>query len=159
MEKVKVKVINNSNNQLPEYKTPLSAGADLRAFVHGEATKLVHDCFIQDDSLYIRPMGRCLIDTGLQLQIPDGYEVQIRPRSGLTLNDGIICQLGTLDADYRGRMGLIIINFGNKQFQISNGDRLAQLIINEVKQADFELVDKLDQTDRAENGFGHIGVK
>ena len=159
MEKIKVKAVNISNNPLPEYKTPLSAGADLRAFVNGSGTKMVSEAFVQGDKIVIWPMGRCKIDTGLHIQLPDGYEAQVRPRSGLTLQNGIICILGTVDADYTGSIGIIIINLSKDKFVINDGDRIAQLVIKRVEQAEFELVDKLDETERGNNGFGHTGTK
>ena len=160
MEKIKIDIVNESGNKLPEYKTPLSAGADLRAFVNGKGTRMIYNCFVQDDAerVILRPGGRCVIDTGQHIQLPDGYEAKIRPRSGLTLNDGIVAQLGTIDSDYTGSMGIILINFGEKQFIINNGDRLAQLVISPVVQGEFNLVDKLKKTERGDGGFGHTGV-
>lgn len=159
MEKIKVDIVNESGNKLPEYKTPLSAGADLRAFISGKGTKMIYNCSIHDgQTVVMNPGGRCVIDTGQHIQLMDGYEAQIRPRSGLTLKDGIVAQLGTIDADFTGSMGIILINFGEKEFCINNGDRLAQLVISPVVQGNFNQVEQLKETKRGEQGFGHTGV-
>ena len=131
---------------LPGYMSPGSSGLDLPAAITEELT--------------LSPGEIRLIPTGLALAIPVGYEGQIRPRSGLALKNGIglINSPGTIDSDYRGEIGLALINLGQAPFVIHRGDRLAQLVINRVYQADIQLVDELDQTDRAEGGFGHSGV-
>lgn len=158
MEKIKVDIVNESGNKLPEYKTPLSAGADLRALISGKGTKMIYNCINDGHAVILKPGGRCVIDTGQHIQLMDGYEAQIRPRSGLTLNDGIVAQLGTIDGDFTGSMGIILINFGEKDFTINNGDRLAQLVISPVVQGNFNQVEQLKETERGEQGFGHTGV-
>lgn len=149
MEKLKIKVINNSQNELPNYETSQAAGADIRANLP-EGTTIV-----------LSPMHRVLIPTGLKIELPDGYECQIRPRSGLALKHGItvLNTPGCVDADYRGEIKVILINLGDEPFCIKNGDRIAQMMIVGVKQADFEIVTELSQTDRGDGAFGHTGIK
>lgn len=144
---MKVKVINlNPNNPLPKYETPDSAGMDLRANIDAE--------------YIIEPGERILIPTGLKMAIPSGYECQIRPRSGLALKKGItvLNTPGTIDASYRGEVGVIIINHSNDTFTINPGDRIAQAVFNKVEYVELEEVDELDETERGEGGFGHTGV-
>ena len=144
---MKVKVINlNPNNSLPKYETPDSAGMDLRANINTEWT--------------IDPGERILIPTGLKMAIPSGYECQIRPRSGLALKKGItvLNTPGTIDASFRGEVGVIIINHSNDTFIINPGDRIAQAVFNKVEYVELEEVDELDETERGEGGFGHTGV-
>ena len=131
---------------LPEYMSPGASGLDLPAAIEGE--------------IMLAPGEIRLIPTGLALAIPPGFEGQVRPRSGLALKHGIglINSPGTIDSDYRGEIGLAVINLGQKPFTLRRGDRLAQLVINKVYQAAIELVDDLDDTDRADGGFGHSGV-
>ena len=147
MEKIKVKVINKSGNDLPEYKTPQSAGMDLRANI-GEAVTL-------------EPLSRRLVKTGLFIALPEGYEAQIRPRSGLALKHGItvLNTPGTVDADYRGEIMVLLINLSNISFIINPGDRIAQMVIARHEQAEFTLVDELDDTERGEGGMGHTGIR
>ena len=147
MEKIKVKVINVSQNELPEYKTPQSAGMDLRANI--------------SESVELRPMERKLIPTGIKIQLPEGYEAQVRPRSGLALKHGItvLNAPGTVDADYRNEIGALIINLSNDTFFIEPNDRIAQLVIAKHETAEWIEVDVLDDSERGENGFGHTGVK
>ncbi len=142
---MKVKVINKSNNELPAYETSASAGLDLRAFVPETVTLL--------------PFERKLIKTGLFLEIPEGYEAQVRPRSGLALKSGItvLNSPGTIDADYRGEVGVILINLSQDKFEINTGDRIAQLIFAKVKQAKWILTEELSETERGEGGFGSTG--
>ena len=144
---MKIKIVNKSGNQLPEYKTKLSAGADLRANV--------------TDTVYVYPMKRALIPTGLYVAIPKGYEAQVRPRSGLAINNGIIVlnTPGTVDADFRGELKVILANFSDTTFAVNPGDRIAQLVIAKCEQAEWEVVDELDETERGEGGFGHTGTK
>jgi dUTP pyrophosphatase len=144
---MKVKVINTSKNALPVYETKASAGVDVRA-------KL-------DEPFTLQPMERALIKTGLFLEIPAGYEAQVRPRSGLALKKGItvLNAPGTIDADYRGEVGVILINLSNQPFVIENGERIAQIVFARFEQAEFELVDELTETERGEGGFGSTGVK
>jgi dUTP pyrophosphatase len=131
---------------IPEYMSPQASGLDLPAAVEAE--------------LILRPGEIRLIPTGLALSIPPGYEGQIRPRSGLALKHGLtlINSPGTIDSDYRGEIGLAMINLGSQSYTIRRGDRLAQLVIQKVYQAEIRLVEKLDSTDRADGGFGHSGV-
>nr|DAE28226.1 MAG TPA: dUTPase [virus sp. ctuZj11] len=144
---MKIKVINNSNHPLPQYTTPGSAGMDLRASLPSPVT--------------IQPMQRVLIPTGLRIAIPQGYEVQIRPRSGMAIKHGITClnTPGTVDSDYRGDVGIILINLGDEPFTVNDGDRIAQMIVNKYERAEWELTDLLDDTERGEGGFGHSGVR
>jgi len=146
--KVKVKRVRGDQDReipLPRYMTKRSAGMDLFAAVDGEVT--------------LDPGERKLIPTGLALSIPEGYEGQVRPRSGLALQDGIglVNAPGTIDADYRGEVGVLLINFGRKPFQVKRGDRIAQLVIVPVCQAVLELAEELDTTPRSGGGFGHTG--
>ena len=147
MEKIKIKIVNNSKNELPKYETILSAGMDLRANL--------------EESVILNPMERRLIPTGLHISLPKGYEAQIRPRSGLALKKGITClnSPGTIDADYRGDIGVILINLSNAPFVIENGERVAQMVISKHEQIEWEQVEILDETERGENGFGHTGTK
>ena len=144
---MKIKIVNKSGNQLPEYKTKLSAGADLRANV--------------TETVYVYPMKRALIPTGLYVAIPKGYEAQVRPRSGLAINNGIIVlnTPGTVDADFRGELKVILANFSDTTFAVNPGDRIAQMVIAKCEQAEWEVVDELDETERGEGGFGHTGTK
>ena len=147
MEKIKAKVINKSGNDLPEYKTPQSAGMDLRANI--------------DEAITLEPMSRRLVKTGLFIALPEGYEAQIRPRSGLALKHGItvLNTPGTVDADYRGEIMVLLINLSNISFIINPGDRIAQMVIARHEQAEFTLVDELDDTERGEGGMGHTGIR
>lgn len=146
MQHIKVKIINDSNNQLPAYETYSSAGMDVRA-------KL-------DAPLTLQSLQRALIPTGLRMQLPQGYECQVRPRSGLALKHGIslVNTPGTIDADYRGEIGIIVINLSNEPYTITDGERIAQLVIKEYVHVDWEQVDRIDETERGEGGFGHTGV-
>ena len=144
---IKIKIVNKGNQPLPEYATPQSAGVDLRANI--------------DEPVELKPLSRALIPTGLHIALPEGYEAQIRPRSGLAIKKGITClnTPGTIDADYRGDIGVILINLSAETFIVNPGERIAQMIINKFKQAEFELVEELDETERGEGGFGHTGTK
>ena len=145
MNQVQVKVINNSKNQLPEYATAQSAGMDLRADIESSALLL--------------PGERKLIPTGLHIQLPKGYEAQVRPRSGLALKYGItvLNSPGTVDADFTGNIGVILINLSDQPFTIEPGDRIAQMVVLKCEQVQFMLTDSLDTTERGEGGFGHTG--
>lgn len=146
MKKIKIEVINMAKDlPLPAYQTELSAGMDLLAAV--------------EEDIFLEPGEIRLIPTGLKIAVPDGYEAQIRPRSGLALKHGIsmVNCVGTIDADYRGEVGVILINHGKKPFPIARGERIAQMVINPIVQADFNLVENLDDTERGEGGFGHTG--
>ncbi len=142
-----VAIINKSNNTLPSYETTASAGMDIRAFLDGKFTLL--------------PGERKLIKTGLYIEIPEGYEAQVRPRSGLALKNGItvLNSPGTIDADYRGEIGVILINHSNQNFEINSGDRIAQLVFAKVEQAIWNLTDTLNDSQRGEGGFGSTGKK
>ena len=142
---MKVKIINKSTNSLPAYETPHSAGVDIRAFC--------------SDDIILKPLERKLIPTGLFIELPDGTEAQIRPRSGLAIKHGItvLNSPGTIDADYRGEIKIVLINLGESDFKISSGDRICQMIISKYEQAEFTLVDQLSDTQRGEGGFGHTG--
>lgn len=144
---IKIKIVNKGNQPLPEYATPQSAGVDLRANI--------------DEPVELKPLSRALIPTGLHIALPEGYEAQIRPRSGLAIKKGITClnTPGTIDADYRGDVGVILINLSAETFIVNPGERIAQMVINKFEQAEFELVEELDETERGEGGFGHTGVK
>lgn len=143
---IKIQVINKGNWDLPEYKTIGSAGMDLKASI--------------GSSIILKPFERILVPTGLFMSIPEGYEGQIRGRSGLALNHGITLAngVGTIDSDYRGEIGVILINLGQEDFTIEDGDRIAQFVLTSYMKADFELVENLDQTKRDSGGFGHTGV-
>lgn len=143
----KIKIVNNSKNELPKYATSQSAGMDLRANL--------------EESIVLNPMERKLIPTGLHISLPNGFEAQIRPRSGLALKKGITClnTPGTIDADYRGDIGVILINLSNAPVIIENGERIAQMVISKYEQVEWEQVEVLDETERGEGGFGHTGIK
>lgn len=142
---MKIKVINKSSHPLPQYETKLSAGMDIRANL--------------SESLTLDPMERCLVPTGLYFSLPKGYEAQIRPRSGLAIKKGItvLNTPGTIDADYRGELCVILINLSKDTFVINDGDRIAQMVISAHEQPAWELVEELDETTRGEGGFGHTG--
>lgn len=146
MERIKVKIINNSNNPLPAYETPSSAGMDVRASLK--------------ESVTLAPLQRALIPTGLRIQLPQGYECQVRPRSGLSLKHGItlVNTPGTVDADYRGEIGIIAINLSDTPYTITDGERIAQLVIKEYVKTEWEQVDRIDETERGDGGFGHTGT-
>ena len=145
---MEIKIVNKSNNDLPAYSTELSAGMDLRAYLPG-------------DPVVLKPLERKLIPTGLFLEIPEGFEAQIRPRSGLALKKGItvLNTPGTIDADYRGEVGIILINLSNEDFVIESGERICQMIIASHETVKWNLVNKLEETERGEGGFGHTGKK
>lgn len=144
---VKIKVVNKGTQQIPAYATPQSAGMDLRANI--------------EKPILLKSLDRKLIPTGLHIALPEGYEAQIRPRSGLAIKHGITClnTPGTIDSDYRGDVGVILINLSKEDFVVQPGERIAQMIIGKFDQAEWELVEELDETERGEGGFGHTGVK
>ncbi len=144
---IKIKVINKGDQPLPAYATPQSAGMDLRANL--------------DTPVTLHPMQRMLIGTGLHIALPEGFEAQIRPRSGLALKHGltVLNSPGTVDADYRGEIKVLLINLSDTDFVINSGERIAQMVIARQEQAVFEAVDELDETERGEGGYGHTGVK
>lgn len=142
---MKIRIINHSHHQLPEYATPLSAGLDLRANL--------------SEPITLQPFERRLVPTGLHMALPQGYEAQVRPRSGLALKHGItlLNTPGTIDADYRGEIGVIMVNLSQEPFTVADGDRIAQLVIARHEVAEWEPVEVLDDTERGEGGFGHSG--
>ena len=142
---MRVKIINKSNNALPAYETASSAGMDLRAFV--------------DADVVLKPFERKLIPTGLYIELPDGYEAQIRPRSGLAIKSGItvLNSPGTIDADYRGEIKVILINLSQEDFIIKSGDRVCQMVIAKHEKAEFVEVNEISETERGAGGFGHTG--
>lgn len=144
---MEIKIVNKSNNELPAYSTELSAGMDLRAFLPGQVV--------------LKPLERKLIPTGLFVEIPAGFEAQIRPRSGLALKKGItvLNSPGTIDADYRGEVGIILINLSSEDFVIESGERICQMIIASHETVQWNLVEELEETVRGEGGFGHTGKK
>lgn len=147
MTQIEVKVVNNSNNPLPEYSTEQSAGMDLRANISSPIT--------------IHPQERVLISTGLHISLPEGYEAMVRPRSGLALKHGVtvLNTPGCVDADFRGEIGVILINLDTTTpFIVNPGDRIAQLIINKIERVSWIPVEVLDTTERSSGGFGHTGV-
>lgn len=144
---MKIEIINESHHPLPRYATPLSAGMDLRANL--------------DAPVVLRPMERRLIPTGLRIALPEGYEAQVRPRSGLALKKGVtvLNTPGTVDADYRGEVGVILINLSQEDFVVEDGERIAQMVIARHEQAELVEVSVLGETERGAGGFGHSGVK
>ncbi len=146
MDSIKVKIINRSGHELPAYETPSSAGLDVRACL--------------DAPVVLGPMERALIPTGLRVQLPQGYEMQLRPRSGLALKKGItlVNSPGTVDADYRGEIGVIIINLSQEPFTVNDGERICQMVITNYTRVHWEPVEELDHTVRGDGGFGHTGV-
>lgn len=143
---MQINIINKSNHELPKYETVASAGMDLRANLSA--------------SIILKPLERTLVKTGLFMELPVGFEAQVRPRSGLALKKGItvLNSPGTIDADYRGEIGVILINLSNEDFVIENGERIAQLVIAEYQQAEFIEVNELSETSRGAGGFGSTGV-
>lgn len=144
---IKIKIINKGHHPLPAYATAQSAGMDLRANI--------------DQPVTLRPMQRMLIPTALYMALPAGYEAQIRPRSGLALKHGItvLNTPGTIDADYRGEIKVLLVNFSDEDFVVNDGERIAQMVIAKHENADFVEVEELDETERGAGGYGHTGVK
>lgn len=147
MQEIPVKIVNKSNNPLPSYATGGAAGMDIRASLEATVT--------------LQPLERELIPTGLFIELPEGYEAQIRPRSGLAIKQGITClnTPGTIDSDYRGEIKVILVNLGNAAQQISNGDRIAQMVIAKTEKAAIIAVEELNGTQRGSGGFGHTGIQ
>lgn len=147
MHTVKINIVNTSSNPLPAYATSGAAGMDIRANLKEPVT--------------LQPLERNLIPTGLFIELPDGHEAQIRPRSGMAIKQGITClnSPGTVDADYRGELKVILINLSNVTHVINNGDRIAQMIIAKTEKVAFVLVNQLNESQRGEGGFGHTGIK
>lgn len=144
---VKIKVVNAGSQPLPAYATSQSAGMDLRANIESPIT--------------LHPMERSLVPTGIRIELPEGYEAQVRPRSGLALKHGItvLNTPGTIDSDYRGELKVLLVNLSNEDFVINAGERVAQMVIAKHETATWEEVDVLDETERGEGGYGHTGVK
>jgi dUTP pyrophosphatase len=142
-----VKIINKSHHPMPQYSTANSAGMDLRACI--------------EVPIVLKPLQRILVPTGIYIALPEGYEAQVRPRSGLALKHGVtvLNTPGTIDADYRGEVGVILINLGQEDFVINDGVRIAQMVIARYEQAGLLAVEALDETERGSGGFGHSGVK
>lgn len=147
MNEITIKIINHSDNELPNYATPGSAGMDLRAFLKEPVT--------------LKPLERKLISTGIFMEIPEGYEGQVRPRSGLAIKHGLTClnSPGTVDSDYRGELKVILINLSQEDHIIQNGDRIAQIVFCNLQRAHLQPVSELEATIRNEGGFGHTGHK
>ena len=143
---MKVRIINRSHHQLPEYATPSSAGMDLRANL--------------EEPIVLKPFERRLVPTGLFISLPVGYEAQVRPRSGLAIKKGItvLNSPGTIDADYRGEIGVIMINLSQDNFTVKDGERIAQMVITSHERVQWESVESLDDTQRGAGGFGHSGI-
>lgn len=142
-----VKVINTSKNTLPQYATPFSAGLDLRASL--------------ENDIVLNPLERALIPTGLKIELPDGYEAQIRPRSGLAAKHGItvLNSPGTIDSDYRGEIKVILVNLSNDIFTVKNEERIAQMVVSKYENIEWQSVLKFSETERGDGGFGHTGIK
>lgn len=147
MERIKVKIINRSGYELPAYETPSAAGMDIHAAI--------------EEPIVLKPLQRALVPTGLRIQLPQGHECQIRPRSGLALRSGIslVNTPGTVDADYRGEIGVIVINLSDTPFTINPGERIAQMVITNYTHVEWEPVEHLDETRRGEGAFGHTGLE
>lgn len=143
--KMKVKIVNKSKHKLPQYSTEFSAGLDLRANI--------------DKPVLLKPLERALIKTGLFIELPAGYEAQIRPRSGLALKHGIsiVNTPGTIDSDYRGEIGVILVNLSNLEFKVNDGERICQMVINKHETINWEEVNDLEESSRGAGGFGHTG--
>jgi len=142
-----IRIINNSKNSLPAYETAHAAGMDLRADV--------------EETVVLKPMERKLVPTGLHIELPEGFEAQIRPRSGLAFKHGIgiVNSPGTIDADYRGEVKVLLINFSDQSFEVNTGDRIAQMVVARHEKVEWEAVEVLNETLRGEGGFGHTQVK
>lgn len=147
MHKIKINVVNNGHQPLPQYATAQSAGMDLRADI--------------DEPIVLHPMERRLIKTGLHIALPEGYEAQVRPRSGLALKHGItvLNSPGTIDADYRGEVCVLLINLSQEDFTVNAGERIAQMVVARHEQVEWVTVSRLDETERGTGGYGHTGVK
>ena len=145
MSKIKIKIINRSPNPLPEYATAGAAGMDIRAYLEAPVT--------------LKPLERFLVPTGLFMELPEGHEAQIRPRSGLAIKQGLTClnSPGTVDADYRGELKVILINLSQEDQVIHSGDRIAQMVVSAVERVKLKLVTEIESTKRNEGGFGHTG--
>jgi len=143
----KIRIVNNSDNPIPQYETSGSVGLDMRAHLK--------------EPIMLKPLQRALIPTGIYIELPDGLEAQIRPRSGLALKKGlsVLNAPGTIDSDYRGEIKILMINLSNESTVINTGERIAQMIINKIEKVELLEVDELNETERGEGGFGHTGIK
>lgn len=143
---IKIKLVNQSDNDMPKFATEGSAGVDLRAFLENTVT--------------LKPLERALIPTGLFIELPKGHEAQIRPRSGLAAKSGVtvLNSPGTIDSDYRGEIKVILVNLSNESFEINNGDRICQMVVHRYEIFDWNIVEELNETNRGDGGFGHTGV-
>ncbi len=148
MKNISVKIVNNSHHPLPAYSTIDSAGMDVRAY-------------LPNGPIVLKPMERRLIPTGLHIELPQGYECQIRPRSGLALKHGltIVNSPGTIDADYRGEIGVILMNLSQDEFIVNDGERICQMVVKEYTRVEWVQTESLSSSERGEGGFGHTGVK
>ncbi len=146
MQSTTVKIINRSHHDLPAYSTPSSAGMDLRAFI--------------DQPIIIKPLERALVPTGIFIELPEGHECQIRPRSGLAIKHGVtvLNSPGTIDADYRGEIKVILINLSNEPFVINDGERICQMVVAKYTHVEWQSVEVIEATERGAGGFGHTGV-
>ena len=146
MQKLNIKIINRSGNALPNYQTNGSSGVDLMAYL--------------SESVFLRPLERSLIPTGLFIEIPEGFEAQVRSRSGLAIKQGLIClnSPGTIDADYRGEIKIILINLSSENIEIKNGDRVAQMVFQKIEKVILTEVTSLENSERGSGGFGHTGI-
>lgn len=156
---IKINIVNESVNELPTYAHPTDAGMDLRADFRNPDSIVAHNCDwdSERETFVMFSGGRAAIPTGLKFKLPERYELQIRGRSGLAIKSGIMAHVGTLDANYIGECCVILYNFSDEPFEIKQGDRIGQAILNKVEHIDWNLVDKLEETDRGENGFGSTG--
>lgn len=143
---MKIKIVNKSSNELPKYETSGASGMDLRANL--------------DEPIILKSLDRTLIPTGIFIELPEGYEAQIRARSGLALKKGLSLPngIGTIDSDYRGELKVIVVNLGREDIEINHGDRIAQMVIMKYERAIVELVEDLNESERADGGFGHTGI-
>lgn len=161
MQTVKIPIVNNSSNELPSYADAGCSGVDVRANIEAINPKFLFNAMIEEDHLVINPSGRALILSGLHVSIPEGYEIQVRCRSGLALKQGIMVTngIGTIDESYRGDIGVILTNTGTEQFIVHQGDRIAQLVLMQVPKIEWVPVETLDETERGEGGFGHTDIQ
>lgn len=171
MQSIKIKIKAAPNVKIPEYKTIGSAGADVSAYLPSStgstgsptaptSTGSAGSPTPTSAAITLRPLERALIPTGLYFEIPEGFEIQVRPRSGLAIKNGVTClnTPGTIDSDYRGELKIILINLGSEDFKIENGDRIAQIVVAPVTRGDFEIVPEINETKRGSGGFGSTGV-
>lgn len=164
MQTINVHVINESNNPLPEYASKEAAGMDLRADLSDLSKvklSIANADTFSENCVHILPGGRALIPTGLHCKLPEGYELMVRPRSGLAIKHGVtvLNTPGCVDSDFTGNIGVILINTGNEAFKIEHGDRIAQAVVSPIVHVNWQEVESLEETERGDGGFGHSGVK